>query len=993
MASCFDILNREIKDLTPNEVDDLLAELRRRQQSLVAKGVPVDEANAQASKSVQNDLKLAAAIEKRSAAINLRLRRAALDMIRTSFPEDVVQGLESLLVGSKFSAKNSRYGIDQIQDALRRKYVGGLFGDLKRAGLLEVFANGALDLDVARALRGLDDPAVTAKLPKEAVALATIVRRWQESARTDANKAGAWIGKLPDYIVTQAHDADRILRAGFDKWYASIANRLDLARMFDGEMPKDIKGWLKETYDNIVSGVHENLGNAEKMAGFKGPGNLAKRQSHERKLHFKSADDWHAYNQEFGGGNLREAVVMGLERHAESTGLMRQLGTNPEANLESVVDALRQELKDSGRFAELKKLDAWARGRGEGLYSIISGRSRAAVNASRAAIGSTVRGAQNLSALGGAALAALTDPFIAANSARHEGRSLLGTFADHVMAPIRTALDKLSGGERAAALTELNYFGDGLIGRIGSRFSQAEGVHGVMSKMQRWAFGLNLLRPMTDVGRGAALLGTSGRLAKLAESEWKDIGEEMQRLMSRYGIGEREWPLLKEAIYENEGYRIMAPEQVRAMDSRKFTTLAKERIDDLKKGLVERIQKRAKQDARESEWVTGRAEKLRDGLAAAGEKLADRLSKAEGRNAEAIREVQNSLASLYGKIDTAAAFWETGTRGLRKAGVTEGKAREAAKNLKAEAKQLGRDLTRLQKELNQDFVARWQDKEEAFVEFSDRVDEQIRSRAEKTERELTDLDPAVKRILEDTKEEVATRLETLLYDRMNYAIISPQARTEYFQTGGGQQRGTGLGELARTVMQFKSFSIAFWQNAIQQELYGRGARSIKQLGTAEILGLTRLMIMSTLAGYVAMTAKDWAKGKAARPADNIHTWMASAVQGGGFGIYGDFLFGESNRFGQSAIETLAGPTAGDAADLVDILQSARNGNDPSAKALRFVVNNTPFMNLFYTRLALDHLFLFELQNQLNPGYLQRMETRMEKETGAEWNVRPTDAVR
>jgi hypothetical protein len=1128
-ATCFDILSKDIKGITPNEVDDLLKELQARQRKLVNEGVAVDEANQRASKSVQDDLKMAAAIERRSAAINLRVRLQQLDMIRTSFPDDVVQGLEAMMVGSKYSAENSRYGVDQIQESLKRKYVGGLVGDLQRAELLDVFASGTHDLDIARALRDLDTKSITDKLPREAVAMAVIVRRWQEASRLDANRAGAWVGKLPDYILTQSHDQDRILNAGFDKWYRAIVPRLDIARMFPGASgPPDVRAFLRATYDGLVTGIHENLGGAEKMAGFKGPGNLAKKQSQERKLHFKSADDWFEYNKDFGGGNLRESVVMGLSKLADATGLMRGLGTNPEANLATIVDTLRQEMKDAGRFDELKKLDEWARGRGEGLYSIIAGRHRAAVNATGALVGTTVRGMQNITALGGAVLASISDPFVAANSATHEGRNLLGAFANQILAPVNAAMDKVSGGQRAAALRELNYFGDGITGGIGARFSMTEGVPGVMSKLQRWAFGLNLLRPWTDVGRGAALLGTSGHLAELTKLDFSNIGDDATRMLARYGLTEKHWPLLREAVRDFDRYTVMTPEALRTMDVRKFADLASARVDDVKSGMVGRIQKRMQQDARERDWVRIRAEKLRDGIQQATEKLAERISRAEGKAADGLRAVNDRLASLYSDIETASEYWDSAAASRRQAlegayqsgkteayarnrraelnrryrkvvstlegmkesldkefvskwltkesnlmrdlesvedgsgkfrmqrfqdmfaeanasltarvgraddvadkriaellsrlqneqeelvradslwseavarqpkngdlrhvGVSEGKARELGKSLRAEVRQITRELDRLKKEFNEDFVSRWQEKEGQFLAFAEGVDERIKARAEKTEQELVDLDPAIKRILEDQREDVATRLESLLYDRMNYSVISPTARTEYLQTAGGQQRGTIPGELSRLVMQFKSFPIAFWQNAIQQELYGKGAKSMKQVGGMEIIGLARLMAMTTVAGYLSMTAKDWAKGKSARPTNSVHTWMAAAVQGGGMGIYGDFILGEANRFGQSAVETLAGPTLGDVADVVELLQSARDGDDPSAKAVRLLVNNTPFMNLFYVRMAMDHMFLYELQEQLNPGYLRRMEKRVERETGAKWMIRPSEAI-
>jgi hypothetical protein len=48
--------------------------------------------------------------------------------------------------------------------------------------------------------------------------------------------------------------------------------------------------------------------------------------------------------------------------------------------------------------------------------------------------------------------------------------------------------------------------------------------------------------------------------------------------------------------------------------------------------------------------------------------------------------------------------------------------------------------------------------------------------------------------------------------------------------------------------------------------------------------------------------------------------------------------------------------------------------------------------LFYGRMAMDHMFLYELQEQLNPGYLRRMEKRVERETGAKWMIRPSEAI-
>jgi hypothetical protein len=116
------------------------------------------------------------------------------------------------------------------------------------------------------------------------------------------------------------------------------------------------------------------------------------------------------------------------------------------------------------------------------------------------------------------------------------------------------------------------------------------------------------------------------------------------------------------------------------------------------------------------------------------------------------------------------------------------------------------------------------------------------------------------------------------------------------------------------------------------------------------------------------------------------------LQGGALGIYGDFLLGESSRFGSSPLETAAGPTLGTASDLVELAQKVRSGDDAAAQAFRLLVANTPFANLFYTRVALDYLILYRIQEALNPGYLRRMEQRIERENNQTFWLRPSEVA-
>jgi hypothetical protein len=247
-----------------------------------------------------------------------------------------------------------------------------------------------------------------------------------------------------------------------------------------------------------------------------------------------------------------------------------------------------------------------------------------------------------------------------------------------------------------------------------------------------------------------------------------------------------------------------------------------------------------------------------------------------------------------------------------------------------------------------------------------------------------------------------TKFRNYFTDRVEYAVIEPDARVRTISKLGAQP-GTALGEGLRFIMQFKSFTTAMLLKPIARDIWGRGVETdnfakamlaAMKHGNGEMLAMAHLIVMSTVLGYVAMSAKDILKGRTPRDPAEKATWLAAAAQGGGAGIYGDFLFGDlKNRFGGGAISTLAGPVAGTTEDIVDILQRVRDGDDVAAASMNTIINNTPFANLFYTRMALDYLIIYRIKEAMNPGYLSRMERRIEKENAQTFILRPSEAVR
>lgn len=256
----------------------------------------------------------------------------------------------------------------------------------------------------------------------------------------------------------------------------------------------------------------------------------------------------------------------------------------------------------------------------------------------------------------------------------------------------------------------------------------------------------------------------------------------------------------------------------------------------------------------------------------------------------------------------------------------------------------------------------------------------------------------------DTRRELSDRLRNYFIDSTDFSVIRPDAKTRALLYGG-EKPGTWQGEFRRFVGQFKSFPITFTLRSLGRELYGRGFKggglgeawsNAWKNGNGELAGLASIMLASSIFGYLSLSLKDLAKGKTPRdlsdPGIAAKTFAAAMVQGGGLGIYGDFFFGEVNRFGRGTLETLMGPAITTGLDVADLVKQAVRGDKVAARTLSLLINNTPF-NTFYTRPLLDYYFYYGLQESISPGYLRRIERKAEREQGQEFFFSPTEAVR
>lgn len=246
--------------------------------------------------------------------------------------------------------------------------------------------------------------------------------------------------------------------------------------------------------------------------------------------------------------------------------------------------------------------------------------------------------------------------------------------------------------------------------------------------------------------------------------------------------------------------------------------------------------------------------------------------------------------------------------------------------------------------------------------------------------------------IRDFKEDMEDRLRTYFIDQADNVIIQPSAGDRALVTRGTQP-GTLYGEIARFIGQFKYYSIGYTRRVLGRMLLGQGGDGFidaVRTGKADIWSLTQLMIGTTILGYVGISAKDMLKGLTAPEPNSAKTWVRSFTQGGGAGIFGDFIFGEARRNG--ALLQMLGPVLGTVNDVANLTSELVKGNDVGTASLRLLENNTPALNLWFTKMAVDYLFLYGVHEHLHPGYLMELQSRIEDKNGQQFLISPYNAL-
>lgn len=228
----------------------------------------------------------------------------------------------------------------------------------------------------------------------------------------------------------------------------------------------------------------------------------------------------------------------------------------------------------------------------------------------------------------------------------------------------------------------------------------------------------------------------------------------------------------------------------------------------------------------------------------------------------------------------------------------------------------------------------------------------------------------------DLIRDTSNKLQEMVLTEMDFAVPMPDARVKAIATQG-TRRGTIIGEVVRSVALYKQFPITI----ITTHLY-RGARGLDGLKRGQYLA--ELMVGMTIMGAIAWQTKNFLKGKDPQDMTDPKFWAQAFAQGGGAGIYGDFIQASESRFGKSLTSTLAGPVFGLLDDSTRLtmgnLHQVLAGKEANfmRETIQFAKRYTPGSNAWYARVALERLFWDRLLAASDPKAHQSFRRIMQR---------------
>ncbi len=247
-----------------------------------------------------------------------------------------------------------------------------------------------------------------------------------------------------------------------------------------------------------------------------------------------------------------------------------------------------------------------------------------------------------------------------------------------------------------------------------------------------------------------------------------------------------------------------------------------------------------------------------------------------------------------------------------------------------------------------------------------------------------------------------SKYRTWMTAQRDEGVLMPGSKEHRLATFG-TQAGTVPGSLARLIMMFKTFPITVYTKIMKREMYGNGATGLTDWLRAEKnsnFHTTQLIALSTIAGYLSITIDEALQGRNPRKFTDskgdvdvdasLHILKDSFLRGNSASMFGDLILREYDTGYNNVVSQLGGPFTGEAVRFAALGSDTLRLDAKPQDYVDFVKRNTPWVNMFYIKPALDHLVWFNIQEMLDPGSLQEIEFRTKDKFNQDYFLPPSE---
>lgn len=524
---------------------------------------------------VGKDLKEAAIIKKREAALNHRAVIEHVDRIMRDFEADPTQGLRALLEEDPSAAFGSKDSLHANVSAEKAYQIGNLVARLEKAGVTKITRSSdpAIQKQLFNALYELGaakpDSAKLNAMPPEILDAAKILYESSEMARTRFNSKGGSIGKLESRVMRQTHDQIKVAKAGGKHvghpdnntaWVSYVSERLDFEKSFPTLTREKAMQTLERIYESIRTGTHVRFSDQAASSGHTGFSNIAKKYDKARTLHFKNAEAAWSYHEKFGSGNnVGEMIAQEIHKTARDTAIMAKLGVSAEGNTRAIVDRIVSKLDKAGRYDDIAKLQKEYKRIMENVWpNITDGLGSSGDNMFAQGL-AKLRGFQYTVFLGGSMLSQVSDNMFAGLAHRYVTSQDMSGMMRGLGGHISGMLEHMDAKTKARVAEEMGVlfeYGDAMPGK----YDVDSSIPGQTAKYIETVNKLNLIGWWQTKSRIAGTMLFSNILDNNKRLSFDKLEAGTKSYMEQFGITPLEWDIVRAVPSEAvDGRKMLSP--------------------------------------------------------------------------------------------------------------------------------------------------------------------------------------------------------------------------------------------------------------------------------------------------------------------------------------------------------------------------------------------------------------------------------------------------